>query len=103
MKEFTCVLWCFQSHIFIHFPSKFPSCQDPSPPFPYEAAGAGPGVIYSVAQSKVAVYRPDAAPPTAPPTTTASTTPSTTARPFHYQTNAPPAPPSPSPGNTEIQ
>ena len=68
-------------------------------PFPFvTSASSGPApVIYSVAQSKVVVYKPEKTTTTTTTTTTATTTISetttTTARPFHYQ--LPPSPESP--------
>ena len=80
------------------------------PPFPYEqgATQGGPApIVYSLAQSKVVVYRPNELTTTTPePTTTSTTTittgppltsPTTTARPFFYQApeTQPPAPAQP--------
>jgi len=64
----------------------------PETPFPYVKGptNGGPApIIYSVAQSKVAVYRPnELTTSTVPPISSSSTQPvsSSTARPFHYQT-----------------
>ena len=84
--------------------------EDADTPFPYVqgATQGGPApIVYSVAQSKVVVYRPNEATTTPEPSTTISTTTSpssptyspTTARPFFYQApevlpQPPPPPPS---------
>jgi len=71
----------------------------PETPFPYvkgPTEGGPAPIIYSVAQSKVAVYRPNELTTTTEPPVTASPTSSSTAKPFHYQaplTNPPLYPP----------
>ena len=75
-------------------------------PFPFvTSASSGPApVIYSVAQSKVVVYKPEKTTTTTTATTTISETTTTTARPFHYQ--LPPSPESPPaviPGGPQVQ
>ena len=87
------------------------SYSDTEPPFPIVQAPAPTNptpIIYSLAQSKVKVYRPNEIPTTTTSTTTTSipdltlptpalpSTIPTTARPFYYQTPDPLPPPPPS-------
>ena len=82
--------------------------EDQSVPFSYvsNTQEKPATIIYSVAQSKVAVYKPNKQTPstttttsttTSRTTTTATTTASTTIRPFHYK-----LPPSEEPQNREV-
>ena len=125
----TCIILCFISSVFQYVSSTESVFQertlaavsddniidDPfSAPFPYvTSSSSGPApVIYTAAQSKVAVYKPSktttttTTTTTAAPTTTLATT--TTVRPYQYQIptsetaapapQPPPAPPAPAGG-----